>query len=319
MTRLILAKTGRALLTLVLAVVVVFLGIRAIPGDVALALAGTDSNLENLAAVRARYGLDQPLPVQLARYFGTLLQGDLGRSASSGLRVTEVIGRALPVTLELSVLALLIAVIAGLLSGVIAAVRAGRPADWAVSSVGLTFLAVPNFWLGMMAILLFAVKWQVLPASGFVPLAEDPVENLRRMVLPATIMATGMGAIIMRQTRSSMIEALSQDFIRTAQAKGVGQRAIVFRHALRSSLIVVVTIVGLQLGGLISGAVITEQIFVIPGLGKLTIDAVFTRDYPMIQGLVIIVAAAYILINLLTDIAYTLIDPRIRTGVASHA
>lgn len=315
MIRLLVTKTARAALTLVLAVTVTFIGIRLIPGDVAIALAsGGDSDMVNLEAVRAKYGLDKPMIVQLGIYFRQLLQGDLGRSASSGMPVTEVIGKALPVTLELAVLSLLLAVVVGLLSGVAAGVKAGRPLDWTVSSISLFGLAVPNFWLGMMGILVFAVSLKWLPSAGYVPFSESPIDNLKHMLMPAVVISTSMSAIIMRQTRSSMIEALTNDFIRTAKAKGVSRRSIIFKHALRSSLIVVVTVVGLQLGGLISGAVITEQVFAIPGIGKLVISSVFMRDYPLIQALVLIIAAAYIVINLLTDLVYTLIDPRIRTG-----
>jgi peptide/nickel transport system permease protein len=186
--------------------------------------------------------------------------------------------------------------------------------DLAVSMIALVGLAVPTFWLGMMSILVFAVLLKWLPASGFVPLDVSLVENMRRLIMPSVVLGVALSAVIMRQTRSAMVETLTNDFIRTAKAKGVSRRTLVFKHALRNSLIVVTTVVGLQMGGLISGAVVTEQIFILPGLGKLTIDAVFTRDYSMIQGLVMVIAASYIIINLLVDLVYGLIDPRIRTG-----
>ncbi len=312
MLRYIAIKTGNALITLFLAVVVVFLGVRALPGDAAIAMSGQEGSPETIEAIRRQLGLDEPLPVQFAIYFGQLLQGNFGRSSSSGMPVADVIARAIPVTVQLAVMSMLVAIIIGILFGIIAAVRQGRPAEWIVNSTALLGLSIPNFWLGLMGILLFSVIWPVLPASGYVSFVIDPVDNLRRMIMPSIVLGTAFAAIIMRQTRSAMLETMSSDFIRTAKAKGLSSREVIYGHGLRNSLIVVVTVVGLQLGGLISGAVITEQVFVIPGLGKLTLDAVFTRDYALIQGVVLVVAAAYISINLLTDIIYSIIDPRIR-------
>jgi peptide/nickel transport system permease protein len=195
-------------------------------------------------------------------------------------------------------------------------VRRRSAAEWAANTVALLGLSIPNFWFGLMAVLIFAIAFPVLPASGFVSVFDDPVESLRHLLMPALVLGSGLAAVIMRQTRSAMLEALSADYVRTARAKGLGGAQVVLGHALRNSLIVVTTIVGLQLGVLISGAVVTEQIFVLPGFGKLTIDAVFTRDYPMIQGVVLVTATAYIGINLLVDLLYSVIDPRIRVGAA---
>ena len=221
---------------------------------------------------------------------------------------------ALPVTIELSLLAIAFATLLGVGAGVVAAVRRGRPAEWVANALALLGLSVPSFWLGLIAILYLVGGDRLFPASGFVPLRQDPVENLRHIILPAVILGTGLSAVIMRQTRSSMLESLSTDYVRTARAKGLRSGVVIRRHALRNSLIVVVTIVGLQLGGLISGAVVTEQIFGLPGFGKMTVDAVFQRDYPVIQGVVLITATAYIVINFLVDLLYSLIDPRIRVG-----
>ena len=187
-------------------------------------------------------------------------------------------------------------------------------AEWVANGVALIGLSVPHFWLGLIAILYLSVATGLFPASGFVPLLEDPIANLHHIILPAVILGTGLSAVIMRQTRSSMLDSLSTDYVRTAKAKGLRPRVVVGRHALRNSLIVVVTIVGLQLGGLISGAVVTEQIFGLPGFGKMTIDAVFQRDYPVIQAVVLVTATSYIVINFLVDLLYSLIDPRIRVG-----
>jgi peptide/nickel transport system permease protein len=207
-------------------------------------------------------------------------------------------------------------VLIGVGAGVIAAVRRRSPSEWAANSVALLGLSVPNFWFGLMAVLLFAIAYPILPASGFVSVFVDPAQSFRHLLLPALVLGSGFAAVIMRQTRSAMLDALSADYVRTARAKGLGGGQVVFGHALRNSLIVVTTIVGLQLGALISGAVVTEQIFVLPGFGKLTIDAVFTRDYPMIQGVVLVTATAYIGINLVVDLLYSVIDPRIRVGGA---
>ncbi|MEV4892635.1 ABC transporter permease, partial [Nonomuraea sp. NPDC055795] len=198
------------------------------------------------------------------------------------------------------------------LAGVVAAVRRGRPAEWVANGFALLGLSIPNFWLGLMGILWLSVALGLFPASGYVPFLTDPLGNLHRMVMPAVVLGTGLAAVIMRQTRASMLEALSADYVRTARAKGLAERQVIGVHALRNSLIVVVTIAGLQLGVLISGAVVTERIFAIPGFGKLTVDAVFQRDYPIIQGVVLVTATAYIVINLLVDLLYSVIDPRIR-------
>ena len=311
-------RAWQSLVTLLLATVVVFLGIRALPGDPALALAGEDRTPEALAAIRAEYGLDQSLPIQFWRFLTHALQGDLGLSVRTGESVTSMLATALPVTIELSLLAIAIAVALGVGAGVVAAVRRGRPAEWVANAFALLGLSVPHFWLGLVAILYLSVATGLFPASGFVPLSEGLVDNLHHIILPAVILGTGLSAVIMRQTRSSMLDALSTDYVRTARAKGLGPGAVIGRHALRNSLIVVVTIVGLQLGGLISGAVVTEQIFGLPGFGKLTIDAVFQRDYPVIQAVVLVTATSYIVINFVVDLLYSLIDPRVRiTGETS--
>ncbi|MGG5259956.1 ABC transporter permease [Phycicoccus avicenniae] len=314
MARYLATRAWQSLLTLVLAAVVVFLGIRALPGDPALALAGEDRSPEALAAIRSEYGLDQSLPIQFWQYVSRTVRGDLGTSIRTGEPVSEMLRTALPVTLELSVLAILIATLLGVLAGVVAAVRRGRPEEWVANALALIGLSVPHFWLGLVAILYLAVATNLFPASGFVPLTQDPIANLHHLVLPSVILGTGLAAVIMRQTRSSMLDALSADYVRTAEAKGLRPRVVITRHALRNSLIVVVTIVGLQLGALISGAVVTEQIFTLPGFGKLTIDAVFQRDYPVIQAVILVTATSYIVINFAVDLLYSVIDPRVRVA-----
>jgi peptide/nickel transport system permease protein len=314
MGRYLLRRLLESAVTFVLVTIVVFIGVRALPGDPARALAGEESDPQSLAEIRRSFGLNQPLPVQYLRYVGNALRGNLGRSSRTGLPVAQSIGHALPVTLQLAVFAVVVATLIGAAAGILAAVRRRGVTEWAANGVALVGLSVPSFWLGLMAVLVFAIAYPVLPASGFVSVFSDPVQSFRHLLLPAVVLGSGLAAVIMRQTRSAMIEALSTDYVRTARAKGLGSSRIVLVHALRNSLIVVTTIVGLQLGTLISGAVVTEQIFVLPGFGKLTIDAVFTRDYPMIQGVVLVTATAYIVINLLVDLLYSVIDPRVRVG-----
>jgi peptide/nickel transport system permease protein len=299
-------------LTLLLISLIVFAGVRMIPGDPARVLAGTDADAAGIEEIREKYGLDAPLPLQYLRWLGLAVRGDLGESIRTRTSVAWTVATKLPITVELTLLSLLVALAIAIPAGVVAAVRRNTVWDVLASGVSLCGVSVPNFWLGIMLILLVSVRFGWLPASGFVPLGEDVVGNLKRMVMPALVLGTGLAAVLMRQTRNAMIEVLSADYVRTARAKGLAQRAVVVRHALRNGLIPVVTILGLQMGALMGGAVVTEQIFVLPGFGRLIVEAVFTRDYPVVQGVVLITASAYVLINLLVDVSYTVLNPRIR-------
>ena len=312
MKRYLIQRSGAALVALWLASVIVFAGVRALPGDAALALAGEERDADALAEIREKYGLDDPVLVQYLKWAGLALRGDMGESVRTGLEVSETILQKLPITLELAALSVLVAMLIGIPTGVLAAARKGTFTDYVSNGVGLAGLSIPNFWLGLVLILLLAVRVQVFPASGYVPFLESPLLNLYYMILPAFVLGTGLAAVIMRQMRSSMLESLDTDYVRTARAKGLSERAVVGSHAFRNSLITVVTVIGLQLGGLISGAVVTEQIFVIPGFGNLIVSAVFQRDLPVIQGAVLVAAAGYIVVNLLVDIIYSLLNPRIR-------
>ena len=298
--------------TLLLISLIVFAGVRMIPGDPARVLAGTDADAAGLEEIRDKYGLNAPLPLQYVRWLGLAVRGDLGESIRTRQSVAGTVAGKLPITLELACLSLLVAITIAIPAGVIAAVRRNTSWDVLASGISLCGVSVPNFWLGIMLILLVSVRLGWLPASGFVPLVEDPLANLKRMLMPALVLGTGLAAVLMRQTRNAMIEVLSADYVRTARAKGLAQAAVVVRHALRNGLIPVVTILGLQMGALMSGAVVTEQIFVLPGFGRLIVEAVFTRDYPLVQGVVLITASSYVLINLLVDISYTVLNPRIR-------
>jgi len=310
----ILRRAGASAVVLLLASMLIFIGVRALPGDPALALAGESRDPAALAATRAKYGLDKPVPVQYVTWLSHIVRGDMGASSKSGLPVAKTIVERLPVTLELALLSLVVALALGIPAGILAAVKPKSVWDYGGSALALVGLSVPHFWLGLMLILLVSVQLRLLPASGFVPFFEDPIENLRRMVMPALVLGTSVAAIVMRQMRSAMLDSLGADYVRTARAKGLSERAVIGRHALRNSLLTVVTIVGLQLGILISGAVITEQIFVIPGFGKLTLDSVLQRDFALIQAVVLFVAAGYVLVNLLVDVLYSLLNPRIRVS-----
>ncbi len=307
-------------LTLVLISLVVFAGVRMLPGDPARVLAGTEADEAGLEEVREKYGLNDSIAIQYLRWASLAARGDLGESIRTREPVAATVASKLPITIELACLSLLVAVAIAIPAGVIAAVRRNSMWDLLASGASLCGVSVPNFWLGIMLILLVSVRLGWLPASGFVPIAEDPLGNLKRMLMPALVLGTGLAAVLMRQTRNSMIEVLGADYIRTARSKGLGQKAVVVRHALRNGLIPVVTILGLQMGALMSGAVVTEQIFVIPGFGRLIVEAVFTRDYPVVQGVVLITASAYVLINLLVDVSYSMLNPRIRIrGAADGA
>jgi peptide/nickel transport system permease protein len=298
--------------TLLLISVIVFTGVRMIPGDPARVLGGTDADASGLEEIREKYGLNDPIPIQYLRWLGLAARGDLGESIRTRTSVAWTVAIKAPITIELACLALLVAIAIAIPIGVLAAVRRNTAWDVLASGVSLCGVSIPNFWLGIMLILLVSVRLGWLPASGFVPLGEDPLGNLKRMLMPALVLGSGLAAALMRQTRNAMIEVLSTDYVRTARAKGLAQPAVVVRHALRNGLIPVVTILGLQMGALMGGAVVTESIFVLPGFGRLIVEAVFTRDYPVVQGVVLLTASSYVIINLLVDVSYTVLNPRIR-------
>lgn len=314
----VLTKLTHAVITFVLAAIVIFFGVRALPGDPAQAMAGEEATPEQVAALRADLGLDDPLLAQFGVFLKSIVTWDLGDSTRTGIPVTDMIASTLPVTLWLAFYAIVVAVLVGVVLGMIAERYRGRAPETASNIAALIGLSVPNFWLGLLAILVLAVGLGWFPASGYVDILEDPIRGIYHLTLPAVILGTALAAVITRQTRASMIETMSTDYVRTARAKGLGRARILLRYGLRNSLIVLVTIIGLQLGALISGAVVTEQIFALPGIGKLTLDAVFTRDYPVIQAVVLVITMAYIVINLAVDILYSLINPRIRVS-GSHS
>src|SRR5438552_13199764 len=319
MLEFLVQRAAISAVTLFVISLVVFAGVRMIPGDPARVMAGTDADEAGLAEIRDKYGLNDAVPLQYVRWLRLAIAGDLGESIRTREPVIRTVARKLPITIELAVLSLLVAVVIAIPVGVLSAVRRNSVWAYLANGASLCGLSVPSFWLGIMLILLFSVRLGILPASGFVPMWEDPVANLKRMIMPAFVLGTALTAVLMRQTRNSMIEILSADYIRTARSKGLAGRAVVFRHAIRNGLIPVVTILGLQAGALMGGAVVTEQIFVVPGFGRLLVEAVFTRDYPLVQGVVLITASAYVFINLLVDVSYSLLNPRIRVKGAADA
>jgi peptide/nickel transport system permease protein len=312
----VIRRLAISIVTLIVISVIVFIGVRMIPGDPARVMAGTDADAAGIEEIRAKYGLNDPIAVQYVRWAALAARGDLGRSIRTREPVITTVAKKLPITVELACLSVLLALTIAIPMGVLAAVRRNTAWDVAASSASLCGVSVPNFWLGIMLILFFSVRLGWLPASGFVPFWESPLGNVERMLMPAFVLGTALAAVLMRQTRNSMIGVLGADYIRTAYSKGLAGSVVIFRHAIRNSLIPVVTILGLQAGALMSGAVVTEQIFVVPGFGRLIVEAVFTRDYPLVQGVVLITASSYVLINLLVDVSYSLLDPRIRIGGA---
>jgi peptide/nickel transport system permease protein len=304
------------LITLFLASVAVFVSVRMLPGDPAQVLAGETADPQLIVAIRAQFGLDQPIWVQYFTYVGQVLGGNLGVSTRDGIPVSEILLQRLPVTLELAGLAILVGLLIGVTAGVVSAVKRGTFFDYVATGFGLVGLSVPSFWLGMLAILVFSITLKVLPASGFVAFAQDPADNILGMILPAAVLGIGLSAVLMRQTRAALLGQLSADYVRTARSKGLS-RSVEVLHALRNSLTTVVTVLGLHLGTLIGGAIVTEQIFVIPGFGKLIVDAVAARNYPVLQGAVLVAVSGYVVVNLLVDISYAYLNPRIRlTGGA---
>jgi peptide/nickel transport system permease protein len=283
-----------------------------LPGDAALALAGEEHDPAAVAAIRQKYHLDQPVVVQYGLWMGRVLRGDLGVSLRTRIPVTELIASKLPVTVELAVASMLIALLIGIPAGVLSASRHGTPVDMVANAVALSGLSVPHFWLGIMMILLFAVRLGWLPASGYVPPWEDLGRNLTTILMPAFVLGTGVAGVMMRHTRGAMLQVLGTDYVRTARAKSVPERLVILKHALRNALIPVITLGAIEFGRLLSGAVLTEQIFAIPGFGKMLVDGVFNRDYAVVQGVVLVSAALFVLLNLLADVLYFLANPRLR-------
>ena len=290
----------------------VFLMLRLTPGDPAGIILGPDATEERRMELRRELGLEDPLLVQYVRWLGKVARGDLGQSLFLNKPVTAAILERAQPTLLLTILALLVSLLIGLPAGVIAAQRRGSWVDLGTMAVAMGGIAMPTFWLGLNLIFLFAVTLRWLPVAGYEPLSAGPWRSLRHLILPAVTLGVAQGALLARMTSSMMLETLSQDYVRTARAKGLVERSVIFRHALRNAFIPLMTVIGLSFAALLGGAVVTEQIFTLPGVGRLLIQAIGRRDFPLVQGTVLVIAALYVLINLVVDLLYAVVDPRIR-------
>jgi peptide/nickel transport system permease protein len=301
-------------LVLALMSVIVFSFVRLIPGDPVVAILGTEVDQATQQALRRTMGLDRPLVQQYGLWVGHALRGDLGESVRTHQAVSAILGQKLPVTLELTAAAMIVGLCIALPAGIAAAVRRNSAVDLGAMGIALGGVSIPSFWLGVMLILLFSLRWRLFPALGYVPLARDPGDALRHMVLPALTLGLGLAGALTRMVRSDVLEELGRDYVRTARAKGLRFARIVARHILRNALLPTLTVLGLQVSVLLGGAVITEQIFAWPGVGQLIVQAVQSRDYPVLQGAILVVAALAAAVQLLVDLAYAVMNPRIRFG-----
>ena len=283
-----------------------------LPGDPALAMAGEERDPAVLAQIRQQYRLDQPFYVQYVYWIGGVLSGNLGESMRLKEPVLTLIAQKFPVTLQLALMAIVISLAIGVSAGIVSAVRKNTAIDYVVNVIALGGISTPNFWLGILLIFLFSVQLGWLPASGYVSPFEDFWLSIKTTILPAFVLGNAFAAVLMRHTRSAMLQAMASDYVRTARAKGLPERTVVLKHAMRNALTPVITLGALELGTLLSGAVLTEQVFSVPGFGKLIVDSVFNRDYAVVQGVVLITATTYILLNLAADVLYVLVNPRLR-------
>lgn len=299
--------------TLFFVSVIIFSLQQLLPGDPALVMAGEERDPAVLEQIRKQYRLDQPIPIQYIYWVKGVASGDLGESMRLKEPVLRLIMQKFPVTLQLALMAIVVSLSVGVTAGVISAIKKNTRIDYGVNLVALWGISTPNFWLGIMLIFFFSVWLGWLPASGYVSPFEDFWLSIKTTVLPAFVLGNAFAAVLMRHTRSAMLQAMTSDYVRTARAKGLAERIVVIKHALRNALTPVITLGALELGTLLSGAVLTEQVFSIPGFGKLIVDSVFNRDYAVVQGVTLVTATTYILLNLLADIAYVLVNPRLRS------
>ncbi|MEA2527902.1 MAG: peptide/nickel transport system permease protein [Thermomicrobiales bacterium] len=310
----IVRRLAQAVPGLFLITAIVFLVIYLVPGDPAMVVLGQGANEENLAAVRARLGLDEPLHVRYVTWLSHIIQGDMGQSIISRQPVLDLIKRAFPVTAYLTLFSLVIAVLIAIPTGTIAALRRNTWADMICTTWALAGVSIPSFWLGIMLIYVFSVRLRWVPIQGYVSPSEDVTASLKTMVLPALTLGVCLSGPLMRYLRSTMLQVLNQDYLVVARAKGLNERRVVMRHVLRNSFIPFITALGIQIGYLLGGAVIIEQIFALPGVGRLAVQAIGNRDFPVVQGVVLIVAFSFVLINIVVDALYSALDPRIRVG-----
>lgn len=307
---------GRRLLQLVPVLlvmsVVVFSTSLMLPGDPTTAILGEDASAADRAALRTELGLNQPVLVQYGRWLVRALSGDLGLSLRTREPVAEMLMARIPVTFELAILAVLLSLAIGIPLGIVAALKRNGWIDSLVSALSLSSMAIPYFWVGILLIMFLSIHLSWLPPSGYVPFLTDPLTNLKLMIMPVITIGTAQAALVMRQTRTAMLQVMSQDYVRTARAKGASEARVIVVHALRNSLVPVITVIGLQMGSLIGGAVVTETVFSLPGLGRMIVDGIFERDFPVVQGAILVVVLGVLIVNILTDLSYALVDRRVR-------
>ena len=312
MTSFLAKRLAQLIPTLFFVSVIIFGLQQLLPGDPALAMAGEERDPAVLAEIRRQFRLDQPAYIQYFYWIGGVLTGNLGQSLRLKEPVLDLIAQKFPVTLQLALMAIVIALSIGVSAGVVSAIRRNTALDYGVNFFALIGISTPNFWLGIMLIFLFAVRLGWLPASGYVSPFEDFWLSIKTTILPAFVLGNAFAAVLMRHTRSAMLQAMNSDYVRTARAKGLAERVVVLKHAMRNALVPIITLGALELGTLLSGAVLTEQVFSIPGFGKLIVDSVFNRDYQVVQGVTLVTATTYILLNLAADILTILVNPRLR-------
>ena len=296
--------------------ILTFALVRQIPGDAVLLMIGIDqrSTPEQIATLRRSYGLDDPMPVQYVKWLGHVLQGDLGHSMRSRRPVTEELRLRMPVTVELAILAALFATLPALVVGTLAAVKRNSALDYGATIVTLVGISVPNFFLATLLVLLFSYELRWLPPIGYVEFERDPIQNLKNMILPAVSLSLPLAAVLMRNTRSAVLEVLNQDYVRVARAKGLRAQSVLLRHVLPNASLPIITVAGIQIAALLGGTVIIEQIFSLPGIGRYVYDAIANRDYPVVQGITLIIATIFVMVTLAVDILYAVLDPRLRTA-----
>lgn len=312
MLRVIANRLIVAVPTLILVSMLIFGLQKLLPGDPVLAMAGEDQDAQVIATLRAKYHLDEPVPVQYALWVRDVAHGDLGTSLRTDVPVTSLIAQKLPVTIQLAVMAMIFALGIGIPAGIVSAAYRGSAIDYGANVIALSGMSIPNFWLGIMLIFIVSVRWHLLPSSGYVPPTDDFWLSIKTMLMPAFVLGAALGAQLMRHTRSAMLSVLRADYIRTARAKGLLRGTVIVRHAFRNALIPIVTVLALLFGELLAGAVLTEQVFTIPGFGKLVVDAVFNRDYAVVQGVVLVTALSFLIVNLVSDVLYIVLNPRLR-------
>ena len=311
MTGYIVRRLLTSIIVLFMVTLLVFGALHIIPGDPTTLMLGMEATEEARQTLRHQLGLDLPVHIQYLTWLGKVLRGDLGQSLALKDDNSKLLLQRLPTTIPLAVLTMLIAVVIALPAGVLSALKRSSKTDWLISVFAFAGLSFPNFWVGVLLILVFSLYLRVLPPGGYVSIMDDPAEGIRRLLMPAVALGAALAASLTRMTRSSMLEVMGQDYIKTARAKGLAERTVIVAHALRNALIPTVTVMGLQIGQLLGGALIIEEIFSLPGVGRLTIHAVYDRDFPLVQGAVLFIAMVFTMVNLLVDILYVYLDPRI--------